>query len=195
MQIDYAACFKPCAFRPLSSDLISLHAVVAAFLKSCSSPPRESLFVSLPVISPSISYFLSRGSNASLPSQGFWSKLKPGGGKNIKESDIRQHQQQQMALSRQRLLTLVYGDMETVRMVCTVQVIFSIAAWLMRCITSSQTRLWYSPIHYISVSIFQCVIVFGPRNLMPWPGTGQSPRQMHFSAFGFRSTMSTFRLP
>jgi len=26
-----------------------------------------------------------------------------------------------MALSRQRLLTLVYGDMETVRMVCTVQ--------------------------------------------------------------------------
>jgi hypothetical protein len=32
---------------------------------------------------------------------------------------MRQQQQPQMALSRQRLLTLVYGDMETVRMVCT----------------------------------------------------------------------------
>ena len=32
---------------------------------------------------------------------------------------MRQQQQQQMALSRQRLLTLVYGDMETVRMVCS----------------------------------------------------------------------------
>jgi hypothetical protein len=32
---------------------------------------------------------------------------------------MRQQQQQQMALSRQRLLTLVYGDMETVRMVRT----------------------------------------------------------------------------
>jgi hypothetical protein len=61
-------------------------------------------------------------SNASLPSQGFWSKLKPGGGKVTKESEMRhqqQQQQQQMALSRQRLLTLVYDDMETVRMVCT----------------------------------------------------------------------------
>ncbi|KAI0322217.1 hypothetical protein OF83DRAFT_1167742 [Amylostereum chailletii] len=52
--------------------------------------------------------------NSSLPS--FWHKFK--GGK--REPDIRQQQQQQpppqMALSRQRLLTLVYGDMETVRM-------------------------------------------------------------------------------
>lgn len=32
---------------------------------------------------------------------------------------MRQQQQQQMALSRQRLLTLVYDDMETVRMVRT----------------------------------------------------------------------------
>ena len=151
-----------------------------------------SLTLSLVRSSPLNQLLLSRGSNASLPSQGFWSKLKPGGGKNIKESEIRQHQQQQMALSRQRLLTLVYGDMETVRMVCTVQVIFSITAWLMRCTTSSQTRLWYS---YISVPIFRCVILFGPRNLMPWPGTGQSPRRMHFSAFGFRSTMCTSRLP
>ena len=66
---------------------------------------------------------LRRTSNASLPSQGFWSKLKPGGGgKNLKEAEMRQQQQQQqhqMALSRQRLLTLVYDEMETVRMVCT----------------------------------------------------------------------------
>ena len=37
----------------------------------------------------------------------------------MKEAEMRQQQQQQMALSRQRLLTLVYGDMETVRMVRT----------------------------------------------------------------------------
>ncbi|KAH9966801.1 hypothetical protein BC827DRAFT_1178475 [Russula dissimulans] len=54
-------------------------------------------------------------SNAGLPSPGFWSKLKPGG-KNTKEAEMRQQQQQQMSLSRQRLLTLVYDDMETVRM-------------------------------------------------------------------------------
>ncbi|TFY78344.1 hypothetical protein EWM64_g5668 [Hericium alpestre] len=62
-------------------------------------------------------------SNASLPSQSFWSKLKGGsgggggGGKSHKdkEADFRS-QQSNMALSRQRLLTLVYGDMETVRM-------------------------------------------------------------------------------
>ncbi|KAI0054132.1 hypothetical protein FA95DRAFT_1551939 [Auriscalpium vulgare] len=53
--------------------------------------------------------------NASLPSPGFWSKFKPVGNKN-KEADIRHQQQQQQALSRQRLLTLVFGDMETVRM-------------------------------------------------------------------------------
>ncbi|KAI0283044.1 hypothetical protein BGY98DRAFT_952691 [Russula aff. rugulosa BPL654] len=59
------------------------------------------------------------GSNAGLPASpgsGFWSKLKPGGGKNTREADLRQQQQPQMALSRQRLLTLVHGDMETVRM-------------------------------------------------------------------------------
>jgi len=57
------------------------------------------------------SFFSRRASNASLPSSGFWSKLKPGGGKNLKDAEMRQ-QQQQMSLSRQRLLTLVYGDME-----------------------------------------------------------------------------------
>ena len=79
---------------------------------SLSSVSTYPLFSRSPSFSP-------RASNASLPGQGFWSKLKPGGGgKNMKESDLRQ-QQQPMALSRQRLLTLVYGDMETVRMVRT----------------------------------------------------------------------------
>lgn len=49
--------------------------------------------------------------SASLPSQSFWGKFKP---KN-KETDMRD-KQAQMALARQRLLTLAYGDMETIRM-------------------------------------------------------------------------------
>ncbi len=51
--------------------------------------------------------------NASLPSASFWSKL---GGKKGGPND-KALQQAQMALSRQRLVTLVYGEMETVRMV------------------------------------------------------------------------------
>lgn len=56
-----------------------------------------------------------RSTNGSLPSQGFWGKLK---GKSNKEAEFRERQAQ-MALSRQRLLTLAYGDMETIRMVHT----------------------------------------------------------------------------
>ncbi|KAJ3551115.1 hypothetical protein NM688_g4923 [Phlebia brevispora] len=53
------------------------------------------------------------GSNASLPSQGFWARLKtPKGGK---EMDIKQVPPS-MALARQRLLTLAFGEMETIRM-------------------------------------------------------------------------------
>ncbi|KAH7889215.1 hypothetical protein F5I97DRAFT_1827122 [Phlebopus sp. FC_14] len=51
--------------------------------------------------------------SASLPSQSFWGKFK--NKKSDKESDYRE-KQAQMALARQRLLTLAYGDMETVRM-------------------------------------------------------------------------------
>lgn len=51
--------------------------------------------------------------SASLPSQSFWGKLK--GKKQDKDTDYRE-KQAQMALARQRLLTLAYGDMETVRM-------------------------------------------------------------------------------
>ncbi|KIM87141.1 hypothetical protein PILCRDRAFT_299674 [Piloderma croceum F 1598] len=51
--------------------------------------------------------------NGNLPSSSsFWGKLK---GKSNKEAEFRERQAQ-MALSRQRLLTMAYGDMETIRM-------------------------------------------------------------------------------
>ncbi|KAG2158181.1 uncharacterized protein EDB93DRAFT_1077407 [Suillus bovinus] len=51
-----------------------------------------------------------RSTSASLPTQSFWGKFK----KKDKESEFRERQAQ-MALARQRLLTLAYEDMETVR--------------------------------------------------------------------------------
>nr|GAT53192.1 predicted protein [Mycena chlorophos] len=49
--------------------------------------------------------------SASLPSQSFWGKFKP------QKKDEMRDKQSQMALARQRLLTLAYGDMETIRVV------------------------------------------------------------------------------
>ncbi|KAI0797981.1 hypothetical protein C8Q75DRAFT_801883 [Abortiporus biennis] len=51
-------------------------------------------------------------SNASLPGQGFWGRFKT---PKSKEMELRE-KQAQMALTRQRLLTLAFGDMETIRM-------------------------------------------------------------------------------
>ncbi|KAF7304916.1 hypothetical protein MKEN_01205900 [Mycena kentingensis (nom. inval.)] len=51
--------------------------------------------------------------SASLPSQSFWGKFKP------KTKDDLRDKQAQMALARQRLLTLAYGDMETIRVLPT----------------------------------------------------------------------------
>lgn len=71
---------------------------------------------------PNMATFLNRSTSASLPSQSFWGKFKGGGGggggggKNNKDVDMRD-KQAQMAIARQRLLTLAYGDMETIRMV------------------------------------------------------------------------------
>ncbi|KAH9900974.1 hypothetical protein C8Q73DRAFT_742685 [Cubamyces lactineus] len=54
-------------------------------------------------------------SNASLPtSQGFWGRFKSP--KGNKEPELRERVQPPMALTRQRLLTLAYEDIETVRM-------------------------------------------------------------------------------
>lgn len=60
----------------------------------------------------------ARSTNASLPPQNgsFWGRIK-GGGKS-KDAEVREkHAQQQQALARQRLLTLAFDDMETIRMV------------------------------------------------------------------------------
>lgn len=77
--------------------------------------------VSLRVIYAAIYMLISacRVSNASLPGGGgFWSKFKtPKGGKEINLMQEKQSQQAQMSLTRQRLLTICFGDMETIRMV------------------------------------------------------------------------------
>ncbi|KAI0950647.1 hypothetical protein AcV7_009045 [Taiwanofungus camphoratus] len=56
-------------------------------------------------------------SNASLPSsQGFWGRFKtPKSQKDVELPNKQAH----MALTRQRLLTLAFNDMETIRMVST----------------------------------------------------------------------------
>ncbi|EDR06699.1 uncharacterized protein LACBIDRAFT_328618 [Laccaria bicolor S238N-H82] len=53
---------------------------------------------------------LDRSTSASLPAQSFWDTFRP------KNKDDMRNKQAQRALARQRLLTLAYGDMETVRM-------------------------------------------------------------------------------
>lgn len=66
------------------------------------------MILNLPLFNPPPS-----SSDATLPSAGgIWSKLTK------KSNQDKQQQQAQMALARQRLVTLVCGDMETVRMVC-----------------------------------------------------------------------------
>lgn len=71
-----------------------------------------SLHSSLHPRSSSILLFFNRSTSTSLPAQSFWGKLKP---KN-KEGDLRQ-QAAQMAMTRQRLLTLVFGEQETLHLV------------------------------------------------------------------------------
>lgn len=76
-----------------------------------------------PTCVPSVSSVLSplnprvfSGSHSSLPSsQGFWGRFKTP--KSNNQMELREKQAQQMALSRQRLLTLAFDDMETIRMV------------------------------------------------------------------------------
>ena len=63
-----------------------------------------------------------RVSNASLPGSGggFWARFqKTPKGKDIDLVRDKQAQQAPMSLTRQRLLTIVFGDMETIRMVWT----------------------------------------------------------------------------
>ena len=57
------------------------------------------------------------GNNGHLPQQssGFWGKFKP------KPKEPEPAPPAQMAVARQRLLTLVFGDMETIRIVSIVR--------------------------------------------------------------------------
>lgn len=71
--------------------------------------------------------FHYRSTSASLPSQSFWNKFK--NKKSDKDSDYRE-KQSHMALARQRLLTLAYGDMETVRVVSVLSLCPSAHSWL-----------------------------------------------------------------
>lgn len=103
--VDLAVSIASCR-RYQKSSLIVHHRHRSA----CSSPQRESIHT-CPLLSSSLS---SRSTSASLPSQSFWNKFK--NKKSDKESEYRERQSQ-MALARQRLLTLAYGDMETVRVV------------------------------------------------------------------------------
>lgn len=88
---------------------------------TCSSPPRTShnltiTYLSVRTLLISLFLFSSRSTDASLPSSGsIWSKLTKKGGPGRGEDKALQ--QAQMALARQRLVTLVFDDMETVRMV------------------------------------------------------------------------------
>ena len=83
-------------------------------------PPSSSVrHAALPSVGHSVRFSFSssslcRSTSASLPSQSFWNKFK--NKKSDKDTDYRGGQSH-MALARQRLLTLAYGDMETVRVV------------------------------------------------------------------------------
>jgi len=65
-------------------------------------------------LSPNMLFF-NRSTSAGLPptQTSFWGKLKP---KN-KEGDLRQQATTQMAIARQRLVTLVCGEHETLHLV------------------------------------------------------------------------------
>ena len=96
---------QTCPFSPFPNSYISTSASDYAPLPRVRVNP---VLLPLHLISnlPSIT---RRSTNGSLPSQSFWGKFKPRGGKDSDRNG-------QMALSRQRLLTLAYGDMETIRM-------------------------------------------------------------------------------
>jgi len=71
-------------------------------------------------LSPNMLFF-NRSTSAGLPpAPTFWGKLKP---KN-KEGDLRQQATTQMAIARQRLVTLVCGEHETLHLVSSYPVYF-----------------------------------------------------------------------
>lgn len=152
----------------------------------CSTPQRTpSLISRLPTHSSSHS-----STNGSLPSQGFWSKLKGSGPKINKLPDMRQPQTPNMALSRQRLLTIVYGDMETVKMVrCPSALALPCSRsslpvpFHLRCTSPSSVPHTTPSSHALS------------RNLTLWLEIGSNPLQTPSSVSVSPSSMSISRPP
>ena len=98
--------------------------------------------------------FFNRSTSAGLPSAptSFWGKLKP---KN-KEGDLRQQATTQMAIARQRLLTLVCGEHETLHLVCSHPVHFSLGVTL-SLLHSFQTHSLFVSCFLLS---FNCFYLF-----------------------------------
>jgi hypothetical protein len=134
--------------------------------------------------------FFTRTSNASLPSQSFWSKFKGSGGKSNRDADMR-GQPPQMSLSRQRLLTLVYGDMETVRMVRIIPLPLAVSQFDAVWPAAKYLRSAWRPAGLSSAIL---LIIWLSRNWTLSPGTGRNLRLMLSSASASQLTMCTSRL-
>ena len=87
-------------------------------------------------------------SSGSLPSRSFWGKYKT----KTNESDSPQRPAQ-MALQRQPLLTLAYGDMETIRMV---RAVFTLS---ISCVLISFSVRWQLPNNFAVRSMFSFTAV------------------------------------
>ena len=103
--------------NPIDS-LFSLFPIV--YDHSCYSHQRASARIfSLTIRSSRSSISHSSNSNASLPgSRSFWGRWGAGGNTPKSPKDAVMGHEPQMTIARTRLLTLCYGDMETIRMVC-----------------------------------------------------------------------------
>lgn len=106
---------------------------------------------------------------------------------------MRQPQTPNMALTRQRLLTLVYGDMETVRMVrpSTRPPQFHLAKISIIGPAAHNIRRMMSSLapHYALTERIES------RNSMPWLEIGSNRLRTPSSVSGYPSTMSISRPP
>ena len=155
---------------------------VISLLNDCYAP--------LPCVGPILpvglvpNFFIHRhrSINASLPQPSFWDKFKP---KN-KDADMRDRQAAQMALARQRLLTLVFGDMETIRMV---SVLPPPPPPISHPFNSAPCQLRSKPRSYSVPSLPNPP----RRNSKPWHEIGQSLRPMHPSPSAYPSSLPPSR--
>lgn len=88
------------------------------------------------------------------------------------------------ALARQRLLTLAFGDMETIRMVSSF--FFSLSRFLP--IHTSHSSLTLLP--YVTAFVYSCPFAhLHPRNWKLSQGSGQNLPQMLRSFFAYQSSL------